>query len=136
MKERPSLSAFAECCALLLKQPRTVREIGDLMDKERGRVGDWIIVLKAEGLIYISGWQKTNGRDAAVYAWQPSICCYEDAPNQSEIDAAKRDEAIVERQRAGETAKDIALSMGLHPSTVQRAAAKRGNPFNRSRRFA
>lgn len=82
MRTRPTLAAFAECCALLVKAPRTVREIAELMEiEDRTRVDDWFAVLKSEGLVHIASWQKTAGRAAAVYGWQPSICCYDDAPN-------------------------------------------------------
>lgn len=75
------LERFAAAIAFLMKKPRTRAELAQLMDTSRTQnMSNYIDVLRAEGLIYISGWRETPTRPAAVYAWQPSVCCFQDVP--------------------------------------------------------
>lgn len=132
-----SLATYTECIALLVKAPRTNAEIMELMGiNNRECVPEWMRVLKSEGLVYISGWQKTKGRAAPVYAWQPSVCANPDAPNPYAVTGKQitdRDQAIVAGLEQGNTYYRIAKNLGINATTVRRAAQRINRKFNPGR---
>lgn len=75
-----STELFAAMAALLVKKPRTVRELADCMGlRSTTTLYRNLEALRAEGLVYIGEWKYTHKAVAAVYAWQPSVCCFTDA---------------------------------------------------------
>ena len=90
------LACFAEVIALLVKQPRSNIELVEARGQENdnGQVGAYLKALRAEGLIYIKRWIRgRNGRSRfiPVWAWQPSVLHFPDAPHP--LTGADDDEA-------------------------------------------
>lgn len=52
----------------LMKGPRTVRELADLLGVSTGNVSQWLKKFRSYGVVYIQG---RRGRQF-VYAWQPT----------------------------------------------------------------
>ena len=81
---RPNGSAarFAAMVALLVKKPRTEREIQIALEWTDYRAPKaHLQLLRDEGLVYILSWRKRrNAKPIATYAWQPSVAECTDAP--------------------------------------------------------
>lgn len=74
---------FAALVALLVKMPRTVKEIQTALGYgDRRSVEMLIHHLRGEGLVYLKEWRQAHryAKLQAVYAWQPSICEHADTP--------------------------------------------------------
>lgn len=71
----------AEIAALLVKAPRTAREIADLCDMSVEAAHLYFRALRDEGLVYVAEYLRRckTGRPAYLYAWQPSVCAMPDA---------------------------------------------------------
>ena len=86
---RSNLGRFVDFIALIVKKPRTLNELAQAMGVKRSQtLRDYVHALHDEGLIYVSGWQETVTKPAPIYAWQPSVCCFQDVPYCSRKGAA------------------------------------------------
>ena len=81
MRRTPTIERFAELVSLIVKGPRTVSELCDLLGgPARHTVYGQINALHAEGLVYVSDWRGAKGCPAPVYAWQPRVAELRDVP--------------------------------------------------------
>lgn len=67
------LARTADLIALVMKKPRTIRELAELMGvKNHESVRHWIKAFQAEGLVYVTDfpWPAEVGQPAALFAWQ------------------------------------------------------------------
>lgn len=74
---------FAALVALLVKLPRTVKEIQTALGYgDRRSVEMLIHHLRGEGLVYLKEWRQAHryAKLQPVYAWQPSVCEMPDTP--------------------------------------------------------
>lgn len=73
---------FAALVALLVKAPRTEREIQILLEWSDYRApAAHLKLLRDEGLVYVKSWRRRrNAKPIATYAWQPSVMECPDAP--------------------------------------------------------
>lgn len=79
MKYRSSIEVVAQIIAALMWGPKSAGQIADYAGL-RNNKGTWTkhkATLRAEGLIYVSGWQL---RGQPIYALQPTPFANEDAP--------------------------------------------------------
>ena len=72
----------AAVAAMLIKKPSTHKELVERMGlSDRLHVVDQIEAFRREGLVYVQRWEGgRNGNDFPVFAWQPSVCFFPDAP--------------------------------------------------------
>lgn len=81
-KPGPNIERVAEAIAYLVKKPRSISELCEVMGlaKACDSVYRYVYALRAEGLVYIHHWEHYKTISFAVYAWQPSPSLIEDAP--------------------------------------------------------
>jgi len=81
-KANGSAARFAAMVALLVKKPRTEKELQhELEYSDRRAVDMHLRLLRDEGLVYIQSWRLRRKSTAlAIYAWQPSVAERTDAP--------------------------------------------------------
>ena len=74
-----SYASFAEAVSLLMKQPRTAKDLAEALGVRRETAYRFLATLKGEGLIYVWRYQRVRGQVAATFAWQPTVCHHADA---------------------------------------------------------
>jgi hypothetical protein len=91
-KARPTIARIVAAVALLMKQPRTVRELGQALDLYHADdAAHYIALMHGEGMLYIAQWRQHRSTWTAVYAWQgEGVCAMPDAPRPARVDPATR----------------------------------------------
>jgi hypothetical protein len=77
---RSPVELIAELISMLMKKPQTATEIAEVTGCTLANVGARLRALHAEGLVYVSDWRSVPKGRAKVWAWQTSVCMFEDAP--------------------------------------------------------
>lgn len=78
-----SVRRIADLIACLMKKPQTHAELREVLEvTDKVRLQTYINALHDEGLVYVAEWKKSRalGGYSPVYAWQPSVCHFPDAP--------------------------------------------------------
>jgi DNA-binding MarR family transcriptional regulator len=68
MSGRTSVASFADCVALLVKQPRTLVELAELTGYTAKTVHIWIHALQDEGLVKP---ERKRGSPEFIWTWAP-----------------------------------------------------------------
>lgn len=80
-----SIASFCDVMALVRKEPRTARDIGDITGFDRKSIYDYMKALHAEGHVRIVAYRQGQGKPAAVYAWQAELFGEPDAEKPEKV---------------------------------------------------
>jgi hypothetical protein len=75
---------------MLMKKPQTASEISEVTGCTFANVRARLKALHAEGLVYVVDWHVTKNGTGRVWAWQPSVCAFDDAPRPQRGPIRKR----------------------------------------------
>lgn len=79
-KPRTTAEIAAEVAAALMKAPRTMRQLREMVgisERHNPALTRYVEQFRAAGCVYVSGWTRHY---APIYAWQPSLFALPDVP--------------------------------------------------------